>query len=93
MMDLFEKVKHFIEEDNKNALKTIFNAELANLGECAVSTKKILLAEDYSASSNLKMQSSIRCLRILRFIMLTDSGFADYILNLMHLYFLFGVQL
>ena len=46
MMDLLEKVKHFIEEDNKKALKTIFNAELAKLGECAVSTKKILLAED-----------------------------------------------
>ena len=41
MMDLLEKVKHFIEEeDNKNALNTIFNAELAKLGECAVSTRK-----------------------------------------------------
>ena len=46
MMDLLEQVKHFIEEDNKKALKTIFNAELAKLGEYAVSTKKILLAED-----------------------------------------------
>ena len=46
MMHLLENVKHFIEEDSKNALKTIFNAELAKLGECAVRTKKILLAED-----------------------------------------------
>ena len=65
MMDLLEKVKHFIEEDSKNALKTIFNAELAKLGECAVNTKKILLAEDYSASSDIP--KNVACLRVKNF--------------------------
>ena len=46
MMDLLEKVKHFIEEENYNVLEVIYNAELAKLGKCAVISKKILLAED-----------------------------------------------
>ena len=53
MMDLLEKVKHFIEEENYNALEVIYNAELAKLSKCAVISKKILLAEDVSASSNI----------------------------------------
>ena len=31
MMVLLENVKHFIEEENYNALEVIYNAELANL--------------------------------------------------------------
>ena len=46
MMDLLEKVQHFIEEENYNVLEVIYNAELAKLGKCAVISKKILLAED-----------------------------------------------
>ena len=53
MMDLLEKVKHFIEEENYNALEVIYNAELAKLGKCVVISKKILLAEDLSANSNI----------------------------------------
>ena len=53
MMDFVEKVKHFIEEENYSALEVIFNAELAKLGKCAVISKKILLAEDLSASCNI----------------------------------------
>ena len=52
-MDLLEKVKHFIEEENYNALEVIYNAELAKLGKCAVISKKILLAEDLFASSDI----------------------------------------
>ena len=40
MMDLLEKVKHFIEEENYNALEAICNAELAKLGKGAVMSKK-----------------------------------------------------
>jgi len=50
-MESLEKVKHFIEEENYNALEAFFNAELAKLGKCAVISKIILLAEDLSASS------------------------------------------
>ena len=49
---------HFIEEKNYNALEAIFNAELAKLGKCAVTSKKILLAEDSSASSDIPKQRS-----------------------------------
>ena len=52
-MDLLEKVKHFIEEENYNTLEAICNAELAKLGKCVVTSKKILLAEDLSASSDI----------------------------------------
>ena len=48
MVDLLEKVKHFIEEENCNALEVIYNAELAKLGKCAIISKKILLAKDLS---------------------------------------------
>ena len=44
---------HFIEEENCNALEAIYNAELAKLGKCTVISKKILLAEDSSASSDI----------------------------------------
>ena len=53
MTDLLEKVKHFIEEENYNALEAIYNAELAKLGKCAVISKKILLADDLSTSSDI----------------------------------------
>ena len=63
MMDLLEKVKHFIEEENYNALEAIYNAELAKLGRCAVVSKKILLAEDLSASSDIPKNDA--CLRVM----------------------------
>ena len=63
MMDLLEKVKHFIEEENYNPLEVICNAELAKLGKCAVISKKILLAEDLSASSNITKNDA--CLRVM----------------------------
>ena len=44
---------HFIEEGNYNALEAIYNAEFAKLGKCAVISKKILLAEDSSGSSDI----------------------------------------
>ena len=44
---------HFSEEENYNALEVIYNAELAKLGKCAVISKKFLLAEDLSASSDI----------------------------------------
>jgi len=53
MTDLLEKVKHCIEEENYNALEAIYNAELAKLGKCAVISKKILLADDLSTSSDI----------------------------------------
>ena len=53
MMDLLEKVMHFIEEENYSALKAIYNADLAKLGKCAVISNKGLLAEDVSASSDI----------------------------------------
>jgi len=53
MMDLLEKVEHFIQEENYNALEAIYNAELAKLGKCAVISKKVLLAEDLPASSDI----------------------------------------
>ena len=46
MMDLLEKVMHFIEEENYSALEAIYNAELAKLGKCAAISNKGLLAED-----------------------------------------------
>ena len=52
MMDLLEKVMHFIEEENYSALEAIYNAELAKLCKCAAISNKGLLAEDLSASSN-----------------------------------------
>ena len=63
MMTLLEKVEHFIEEKNCNALEAIFNAELAKLGKCAVISKKILLAEDLSASSDIPKSDA--CLRLM----------------------------
>ena len=63
MMDLREKVKHFIEKENYNALEAIYNAELAKLGKCAVMSKKILLAEDLSASSNIPKNDA--CFRVM----------------------------
>ena len=57
------KVKHFIEEENCNALEAIYNAELAKLGKCAVISKTILLAEDLSASSDIPKNDA--CLRIM----------------------------
>ena len=53
MIDLLEIVKQFIEEENYNALDVIYNAELAMLGKCALISKKILLAEDLYASSDI----------------------------------------
>ena len=46
MMDLLEKVMHFIEEENYSALEAIYNAELAKLSKCAAISNKGLLAED-----------------------------------------------
>ena len=63
MIDLLEKVKHVIEEENYNALEAIYNAELAKLGKCAVISKKILLAEDLSASSDIPKNDA--CLRVM----------------------------
>ena len=63
MMDLLEKVKHFIEEENYNALEAIYNAELAKLGKCALISKKILLADDLSTSSDIPKNDA--CLRAL----------------------------
>ena len=63
MMELLEKVKHFIKEENYNALETICNAELAKLGKCAVISKKILLAEDLSTSSYIPKNEA--CLRVM----------------------------
>ena len=63
MMDLLEKVKHFIEEENYNALEVIYNADLAKLGKCAVISKKSLLAEDLSASSNIPRNDA--CVRVI----------------------------
>ena len=63
MMDLLEKVKHFIEGENYNALEAIYNAELAQLGKCVVISKKILLAEDLSVSSDIPKNEA--CLRVM----------------------------
>ena len=63
MMDLLEKVKHLIEEENYNALEAIYNAELAKLGKCAVISMEILLAEDLSASSDIPKNDA--CLRVM----------------------------
>ena len=55
---------HFIEEENYNALEAaIYNAEFAKLGKCAVVSKKILLAEDLSASSDIPKTDA--CLRVM----------------------------
>ena len=64
MTDILEKVKHFIEEENYNALEAIYNAELAKLGQCAVISKKLLLAEDLSASSDIPKNDP--CLRVMK---------------------------
>ena len=53
MMDLPETVKHYIEEENYNTLKVIYNADIAKLGKCAVISKKSLLVEDLPASSDI----------------------------------------
>ena len=63
MMDLLERLMHFIEEENYNALEAIFNGELAKLGKCAVISTKILLAEDSSASSDIPKNDA--CLRVM----------------------------
>ena len=61
MMDLPEKVKHFIEEENYNTLEVIYNADLVKFGKCAVISEKSLLAEDLSASSDiLKNDANLR---------------------------------
>ena len=63
-MDLLEKVKHFIEEENYNTLEVIYNADLAKLGKCAVISKKSLLAEDLSVSSDIpKNDANLRVMR------------------------------
>ena len=56
-------MSHFIEEENYNALEAIFNADLAKLGKCAVISKKILLAEDSSASRDIPKNDA--CLRVM----------------------------
>ena len=56
-MDLLEKAKHFIEEENYNVLEAIYN------GKCAVISKKTLLAEDLSASSDIPKNDA--CLRVM----------------------------
>ena len=53
MIDLLEKVMHFIEEERYSALEAIYNAELAKLGKCAAILNKGLLTEDLSASSDI----------------------------------------
>ena len=63
MTDLLGKVKHFIEEENNNALEAIYNAELAKLGKCTVISKKILLADDLSTSSDIPKNDA--CLRVM----------------------------
>ena len=63
MTDLLQKVKHFIEEENYNALEAIYNAELAKLGKCAVISKIILLANDLSTSSDILKNDA--CLRVM----------------------------
>ena len=63
MTDLLEKVKHFIEEENYNALEAIYNAELAKLGKCAVISEKILLGDDLSTSSDIPKNDA--CLRVM----------------------------
>ena len=63
MMDLLEKVKHFIEEENYNVLEAIYSAELAKLGKCVVISKKILLAEDLSAGNDIPKNDA--CLHIM----------------------------
>ena len=63
MMDLLVKVKHFIDEENYKVLEVIYNAELAKLRKCAVISKKILLAEDLSASSDSPKNAA--CLRVM----------------------------
>ena len=50
MMDLLEKVNHF-------------NAEIAKLGKCVVISKKFLLAENLSASSDITKNDA--CLRVM----------------------------
>ena len=62
-MDLLEKVKHFIEEEDYNALEAICNAELAKLGKCAVISKKILLDEKLSTSSDIPKNDA--CFRVM----------------------------
>ena len=54
---------HIIEEENYNALEAIYTAELAKLGKYAVISKKILLAEDSSASSDIPEDDV--CLRVM----------------------------
>ena len=54
---------HFIEEENYNALEAIYNAEFAKLGKCAVISKKILLADDLSTSSDIPKSDA--CLRVM----------------------------
>ena len=63
MTDLLEKVKHFIEEENNNALEAFYNAELAKLDKCTVISKKILLADDLSTSSDIPKNDA--CLRVM----------------------------
>ena len=63
MTDLLEKVKHSIEGENYNALEAIYNAEVAKLGKCAVISKKILLADDLSTSSDIPKNDA--CLRVM----------------------------
>ena len=63
MTDLLEKVKHFIEEENYSTLEAIYNVELAKLGKCAVISKKILLADDLSTSSDIPKNDA--CLRVM----------------------------
>ena len=63
MMDLLQKVKHFIEEENYNALEAIYNAEFVKLDTYALISKKILLAEDLSSSSNIPKNDA--CFRVM----------------------------
>jgi len=44
-------------------LEAIYDAELAKLGKCAVISKKILLADDLSTSSNIPKDDA--CLRVM----------------------------
>ena len=77
MMDLPEKVKHFIDEQNYNTLKVIYYADLAKLGKCAVISKKSLLAEDLSGSSDIpKNDGNLRVMSDKRVV--TASYFSIY---------------
>ena len=63
-MDLLEKVKHLIEDENYSSLESIKSNVLAKLGKCDLISTESQLIEDAQYSSPVKYRRTILVLML-----------------------------